>query len=571
MKFEDKTELTNESRRGFLKGTAVASAVAVVGTTVPGAAMASSMSIGKNVKDEHKWSWEEPAEPIAKRHIKNVVDTDIVVIGAGLSGLSAALSAAQLGAKVEIIEKNKVPAFRGGHITAVNSKVQQAMGINNDARQILREIVAWNLGRVDETLIKEFFSRSGSAMDWATDIGRKHGLEVTMWEGYYKGPDYTEYPVTHFFHEKDADLSYVYGQSNGIGNATIVPVLEKEAVANGVNINYKTPSVQILRDAEGNAMGVIAGKRGNYTQFNAKNVIIATGDYASNTEMLQRYSPFSLKADAQIYFPNKCNTGEGITQALQAGAVMQQHEPHGAVIHLEAGAASYGFLHVNTNGKRFKNEDVNTQSKSCTKELQPDGVAWTVYDKDWADQVKAQVDGDLAGGLFYGQMWQPWGKGWNKEIEQMTQEAHIKDGKVVVANSVAELAQKMEVPVADLEKTIARYNELYQQQNDTDFGKRKELLTPILKAPFYAGKLYSTLLTVCGGLGTDSSLLVKDKNNNSIPGLYVVGAAQGDFFSNDYPTLCPGIGHGRCLTYGRMAGILAAGGDVDKLLPAIEI
>ncbi|MCT8987602.1 FAD-dependent oxidoreductase [Shewanella phaeophyticola] len=571
MKFEDKTELTNESRRGFLKGTAVASAVAVVGSTVPGAAMASSMSIGKNVKDEHKWSWEEPAEPIAKRHIKNVVDTDIVVIGAGLSGLSAALSAAQLGAKVEIIEKNKVPAFRGGHITAVNSKVQQAMGINNDARQILREIVAWNLGRVDETLIKEFFSRSGSAMDWATDIGRKHGLEVTMWEGYYKGPDYTEYPVTHFFHEKDADLSYVYGQSNGIGNATIVPVLAKEAVANGVNINYKTPSVQILRDAEGNAMGVIAGKRGNYTQFNAKNVIIATGDYASNTEMLQRYSPFSLKADAQIYFPNKCNTGEGITQALQAGAVMQQHEPHGAVIHLEAGAASYGFLHVNTNGKRFKNEDVNTQSKSCTKELQPDGVAWIVYDKDWADQVKAQVDGNLAGGLFYGQMWQPWGKGWNKEIEQMTQEAHIKDGKVVVANSVAELAQKMEVPVAELEKTIARYNELYQQQNDTDFGKRKELLTPILKAPFYAGKLYSTLLTVCGGLGTDSSLLVKDKNNNSIPGLYVVGAAQGDFFSNDYPTLCPGIGHGRCLTYGRMAGILAAGGDVDKLLPAIEI
>lgn len=571
MKIKDKHEVTNESRRGFLKGSAVAGAVAVVGTAMPGAAMASGMSIGTEAADCHKWSWEEPVKPIPQHQIKQTVDTDIVIIGAGIAGLAAAISAAELGAKVEVIEKNKVPAFRGGHITAVGSKVQQALGINNDTRQIIRELVAWGLGRVDEQLIREFFSRSGSAMDWATDIGKKHGLEVTMWEGYYKGPDYTEYPVTHFFHEKDADLSYVYGHSNGIGNATLIPAMEKEAIAKGAKINYQTPSAQILRDASGKAVGVIAGKRGHYTQFNAKNVIIATGDYASNREMLQRFSPFSLKADAQIYFPNKCNTGDGITQALQAGAVMQQHEPHGAVIHLEAGAASYGFLHVNAEGNRFKNEDVNTQSKSCTKELQPEGVAWTVYDKDWADQVKAQVDGDLAGGLFYGQMWQPWGKGWNKEIELMTQEAHIKDGKVVVANSIAELANKMDVPVAELEKTIARYNELYQMKNDADYGKRTALLTPILKAPFYAGKLYSTLLTMCGGLGTDSSLLVKDKNNNSIPGLYVVGAAQGDFFSNDYPTLCPGIGHGRCLTYGRMAGILAAGGDVDKLLPAIEI
>lgn len=533
--------------------------------------MAGGMAIGQEASDTRKWSWEEPAKPIAKRHIKKVVDTDIVVIGAGLAGLSAAISAADLGAKVEIVEKNKVPAFRGGHITALDSKLQKEMGIENDTRQIIRELVAWAQGRVDEELLWQFFRKSGAAMDWATEIGKKHGLEVTMWEGYYKGPDYTEYPVTHFFHEKNADLSYVYGHSKGIGNATLVPAMEKEAVSKGVKVHYKTPSVQILRDAEGKAVGVIAGKRGKYTQFNAKNVIIATGDYASNREMMQRFSPFALKADAQIYFPNKCNTGDGMIQAMQAGAVMQKHEPHAAVIHLEAGAASYGFLHVNGHGKRFKNEDVNTQSKSCTKELEPDGIAWTIYDKDWAEQVKAQVDANIAGGLFYGQMWQPWGKGWNKEIEKMTQEAHIKDGKVLVANTIGELAQKMGVPKVELEKTISRYNELHQMQNDPDFGKREELLTPIIKPPFYAGKLYSTVLTMCGGLSTDSSLLVKDKNDQSIPGLYVVGAAQGDFFANDYPTICPGIGHGRCLTYGRMAGILAAGGNVDELMPSIDI
>ncbi|QVK24221.1 FAD-binding protein [Shewanella dokdonensis] len=112
---------------------------------------------------------------------------------------------------------------------------------------------------------------------------------------------------------------------------------------------------------------------------------------------------------------------------------------------------------------------------------------------------------------------------------------------------------------------------MYRQQNDVDYGKRKELLTAIDKPPYYAGKLISTVLTMCGGLRTDSSLLVKDANDQHIPGLYVVGAAQGEFFANDYPTICPGIGHGRCVTFGRMAGIKAAGGDIDKLLPSLKV
>ncbi|QIZ76285.1 FAD-dependent oxidoreductase [Ferrimonas lipolytica] len=568
---DDNKNIENNSRRSFLKGGAAAGAVAVAGV-VPGVALASGGDvIGHPAEEGHKWSWEQPVEPIPARHIKKEVDTDVLVIGAGLGGLSAAISARELGVKVDLIEKNKFPAFRGGHITAVDSSLQKKMGIENDSRQIIRELVYWAQGRVDEELIRTFFAKSGAAMDWAIDMGKKHDLDVTMWEGYYKGPDYTEQPVTHFFHEKGAELSYLYGNSKGIGNAALVPAMEKEARAQGVDIHYKTPSVQILRDEQGNTVGVIAGKKGKYTKFNTSKVIIATGDYASNREMMQRYDPFALQADAQIYFPNKCNTGDGMIQAMQAGGAMQQHEPHAAVIHLEAGAASYGFLHVNANGDRFKNEDVNTQSKSCTKELQPDGIAWTIYDRDWADQVKSQVDANLAGGLFYGQMWQPWGKGFNKEVEIETQAAHINDGKVVVANSIAELADKMGVPAKQLEQNVARYNELYELQNDVDYGKRKELLTPIGKPPYYAGKLASTVLTMCGGLSTDSSLLVRDENRKSIPGLYVVGAAQGEFFANDYPTICPGIGHGRCLTFGRMAGIMAAGGDVDKLLPSIMV
>jgi len=555
------------SRRDFLRGSMIGAAAAISVAAVPSV----SEAYPKAPHDPRKWSWEAPAKPISKSDIKKTVNTDVLVIGAGLSGIVAALSAAECGASVQVVDKNATWAARGGHITAFGSKVQKKMGIENDHRQIIRDWIAWAQGRVEESLLWEFGRKSGACMDWTVDIAAKHGLEVAMWDGYYKGPDYTEYPVTHFFYKKGGNAAYVNGVATEAGNIVLVPALESEAKSKGVVFNYKTPAVRILKDASGKASGVIAGRAGKYTQYNAKSVIIATGDYASNLEMRECFAPFTLLADAQIYFPNKCNTGDGLVMAMQAGGAMQRHDPHAAVIHLEAGAGSYGFLHVNALGERFKNEDVNTQSKSCTKELEPGGIAWTVYDKYGIDQVKQQLDAGLAGGLFYGQTFQKWGSGFDVEMEKSIQQQHIKDGKILVADSIEELARKMNVPADKFKATIARYNELYKMQDDPDYGKRKELLTPIGTPPFYAGKLISTILTMCGGLRTDTSLQVLTEQGEPIKNLYVVGSAQGEFFANDYPTICPGIGHGRCITFGRMAGILAAGEDPDVLIPSIKI
>jgi len=564
------------SRRNFLKiGGAAAAATASSGLLVgcapksaseaPGAAPAAAEAV--------KWSWEVVPEPVPADQIKQTVDADVVVIGAGLAGICASLGAIEAGAaNVVVIDKNESWAARGGHITGFNTKVHKELGIEIDYRQIIRDWIAWAQGRVDERLVWMFARKSGACLDWAIDMAEAKNLNVTLWDGYYHGPDYTEYQVTHFFYNDEADLSYTYGNSTGIGNVVLVPALEETAKEKGVRFDYSTPAVQLIRDGEGPVTGVIAGAEGEYTQYNAKGgVIIATGDYASNTEMVERYSPFTLLSDSQIYMPNKCNTGDGLIMAMHVGGAMQQHEPHAAVIHLESGAASYGFLHVNALGERFKNEDVNTQSKSCSKEYEPGGIAWTIYDADGLTQVKQQVDAGLGGGLFYGQMWQPMDLGWSMEVEQETLEQHIKDGKVVVADTIEELAEKMEVPVETFVATVKRYNELYELQNDPDFGKRTELLTPLVKPPFYGGKLASTTLSMCGGLHTDTSLRVLAADDKPIEGLYVAGSAQGDFFANDYPTICPGIGHGRCITFGRMAGIKAAGGDVDALIPSLDI
>lgn len=286
--------------------------------------------------------------------------------------------------------------------------------------------------------------------------------------------------------------------------------------------------------------------------------------------MKARYAPLATIVDDQIYFPNKCNTGDGHLMAMDIGGAMQKIEPHAAVIHLESGAISYGFLHVNALGKRFKNEDVNTQSKSCSKLYEPDRIAWTIYDADGLKQVQNQLENNQAGGLFYGQMERLIGEKWSMEEEQNQLERHIKAGKVVTANSIEELAQKMKVPAETLKATVARYNEMAKQQNDSEFGKRVELLKPIEKPPFYAGKLLATLLTMSGGLRTDTSLRVLDENDNPVENLYVAGAAQGDFFAADYPTICPGIGHGRCITFGRLAGLLAAGKSADDI-PSLKV
>ena len=199
-----------------------------------------------------------------------------------------------------------------------------------------------------------FARKSGACMDWAVDMCAKNDVKVTLWEGYYKGPTYTEFPVTHFFYNKDVSLDYTYGNSTGIGNVVLVPAMLKEAEKLGVKTFFRMPAVRFVKNAKGEVDTVIAGRKGNYTRFVARRgVVIASGCYASNEEMRKHWSPYSLRVDAQIYFPAKTNTGDCHIMAMQAGGAMQKLEDHAATVHLEAGAASYGFLHVNALGERF--------------------------------------------------------------------------------------------------------------------------------------------------------------------------------------------------------------------------
>lgn len=244
------------SRRGFLKGT-----LATAGVALAGASHAGDIPAEWAKPKCSNWSWEKPMEKIPADQIKKTVDTDVVVIGAGLTGFSAALSAAEEGAKVVVVEKTRSWSARGGHITAFGSKVQKSMKVNVDAAEIVRRLIAWGQGRMDERLLWMFAKKCGACMDWAVDLAAKNDVKVTLWEGYYKGPTYTEFPVTHFFYNKDVSLDYTYGNSTGIGNVVLMPCFEKELKAKGVNIMYRTPAVQLIREKNnGRVTGLIVGR-----------------------------------------------------------------------------------------------------------------------------------------------------------------------------------------------------------------------------------------------------------------------------------------------------------------------
>ena len=138
----------------------------------------------------------------------------------------------------------------------------------------------------------------------------------------------------------------------------------------------------------------------------------------------------------------------------------------------------------------------------------------------------------------------------------------------IPAHSLEELAAKMDVPFETLKATVDRYNELCAMGDDPDFGKRPELLTTVVKAPFYAVKMGSALLDVMGGCLTNKELNVLDADYQPIPGLYAVGNVAGGLYGVDYPLLWNGNSHSRCLTWARAAVADIAG---DSPAPASPV
>ena len=534
-------------RRGFLKS-AVASGVAGI------AASSSLLAVQEKAGPQTgcKQSWEIPPAPIPESEIKNTVTTEVVVVGAGIAGIATALSAAEGGLKVIVLEKGKTFSVRGFDIAAVDSRIQKKMGITIDVPKAIRALIKNCDKQVKEELYWIWTRNSGKALDWILDQTEPAGLVTKLSTSQYKGPDYFEYPVTHHIlggpHTKDGSF------------IDVVEILVKNAKAKGVDFRYRMPGARLIREGKGPVTGVIAGAAGNYTRFIAtKGVVMATGDYGSNKEMLSYYCPIATYADHNVYTPLGANVGDGHKMGLWAGAAFQKGM-HAPMIHMLGGAWPYFFLHVNKRGLRYQNEDLSCQAGCLGKMMQPDGIGWTLLDSDFLTHVPKTLA--TGGGFFWDHPGRDMGEEWTPGEDMAALQDNIKAGLAFKADTWDELAVKMKVPADALKKTVARYNELVKKGVDEDFGKRKELLFPIQKPPFYAGLMKSALLATTSGLRVNTKLEVLDDKDEPLGGLYAVGNVQGDMFAVNYPTVFPGLSHGRCVTFGRLVGLHLAGKEM---------
>jgi fumarate reductase flavoprotein subunit len=495
-------------------------------------------------------SFEIEPPPIPEDEIKETLTTDVVVVGAGTSGKAAALSAAQAGAKVIQIDKHVTFRWSGGIIAAIDSRLQKKLGIRVDKEEVIRELMKWGGNKPDQRMIRLWADHSGPVIDWLMDMTDTAGINTVMFQwpqpaGFNPNTEYyPEFPVGHW---------HTDGTNKTLDHSLALNCVQNHSLKLRVDIRYQTRAVRLIREGKGRVSGVIArNKNGFYVQFNARRaVVLCTGDYGSNPAMMQKYCSIAAEVARlnNIYMvrnedlrlaPEPLNVGDGHLMAMWVGGVMEPG-PHAPMAHAALGPVGANpFLRINIMGLRYENEDVPVQSVANSLARQPGKKVWQIFDAKWEEELSRMGVGL---GRFYAI---------NEVVKKRFEDLAIK------ANTVEDLARKMEVPVETFKTTVDRYNELARLGKDLDFGKDPTRLTTIEKPPFYAGSLVQEFLVVLGGLNANTELQMLDAAGNVIPGIYLAGNTVGNRFAVDYPTMCPGLSHGMAWTTGRLSGLSAA-------------
>ncbi len=487
------------------------------------------------------FSWETPPEPVPEAEIAETVTAEVIVLGGGISGLAASARCADRGLKVVTLDKNEKMQALAGQIAAVNSRVMAEKGITIDKKQLAADWLKMSGSRVQEDLLWLFINRSAEGFHWLLDLAGDC-LEVGVYEA-YKGPMFSEYPGTHHIMLKKGCDKYKHWG----GGLLACEILEKAFLEKGGTLLRGTAGLYLEKNEDGRVTGCVAKcADGKYRRYaGTKAVVLATGDCSDDREMLEAFCPIGTRPSKQV--KRKGNTGDGQKMAFWAGAALDNPE-WAATLHTLGFSGYQGFfLHVNRLGRRFMNEDTWMQAKSVRCLMQPGGdFAYTVMDSKYLDEI---------GDRFYelgGQGMMPLsvvGDGYNREGMEKFVQKQIAEGNAFCADTLEELAEKMEVPAENLVQTVARYNEIVASGDDVDYGKRQRLLTSVEQGPFYALKWGPVLLDIFGGAQIDTNLNVIGADSKNIPGLYAVGNAAGGMYAVDYPLLLNGNSYGRALAY----------------------
>lgn len=466
--------------------------------------------------------------------IKVVKEYDVVVVGAGSPGMPAALSACEENLSVAILQK-EAEASACGHIAA---GVDYEGSNKADVQKLVKRMMKDSAYRPKRGLIEKYATYSGQAIDWIYKIMKEAGVQVNeLGNGPHAG----------LIKDEDIDVHFktilVGPKPYDVGSA--VKALSDYAEAKGVDIYYSSPAVKLIK--EGNRVqSVIAKGPDGYFELKAKKgVVLATGDYQNDKEMMKKYLPdiahFETKKEGR--------TGDGHKMIMEVGGRME-NIGHTKMVHdMDAGPGSMmslPFLRVKLDGKRFCNEQIQMEYMNCYT-LKEKGHYAQIFDDAYLEKTK-HWDAALPD---------------KEELKNyMPEEEGEKEGVLVdriatfKADTLEELAEKLQITDKDqFIKTVKRYNELCELGQDLDFGVDKENLTTIDTPPYYGTHRHVRFTQGCSGVEVNENNQVLDQEDTPIEGLFAIGNLAGNFYgSSDYPLSISGLNLGHNFTQGYLVG-----------------
>ena len=416
---------------------------------------------------------------------EKTVDTEIVVIGAGGAGMTAAIMLHQAGKSFVLLEK--MP-YAGGNTTkatggmnAAETHYQKEQGIEDSTALFAADTMKGGHALNDPSLVAMMANKSAEAIDWLDTIGAS--LPKISYSG-------------------GASVNRIHAPEDGSGvGGFLVDRFSAKLEELGVEILYNTAATELLTDGEGKICGVKAdGEDCSYT-FNCKAVILATGGFGANEEMYTQYRP-DLKGTVTTNAPGA--TGDGILMAQALGADLvdiEQIQLHPTVeqttsILITESVRGDGAILVNSQGVRFTNELLTRDAVSAAELAQEGQFAWIIFDQNLRDHLKAT-------------------------------EKYVKSGITVQADTIEGLAELLEIDPATLAKTLEDWNGYVKNQRDPDFGRTTGMDADLTTPPYYAIKIAPGIHHTMGGVKINTAAQVINTEGQPIPGLFAAGEVTG--------------------------------------------
>ena len=523
--------------------------------------------------DENDWLGKEP--DIDEAAITETIDTDIVIVGAGNGGMFAAAYAAANGLNFRVIEQNaNVQDTRHWYGAVDSAAAKEAGEPATDKAKLLSEISRYASGKCDQRVVKTWINESAAMHDFMRSILEdKYG-----WVCDFTSGSEAAWPAENAEH--NTDYLYPVQEHNYMASESASGTPRNELLLQyiqelGYDVDFKTSLAKLEKNSDGRITGIIAQSTedDHFIRYNAnQGVLLACGGFPGNPYMMEQLDPLGTSVTTACSY-SPADKGYGIRAAVWAGANLDKEAApmlfdRGIVApgvdagYVDSDSAFGGkafpgkirqynpgtqpFLKVNRNGERFANESCPYNDIVYAAAHQPGRVYAQICDANILEDAKRFHTIGCSAQTR---------NGGEKYIQGKMDEA-IETGALFKCDTLDELADKMGFTGAAKDTflaTVERYNELYDKQNDEDFGKPAYRLSAIRTAPFYGCWLGASLLTTEQGIAINEKGQALDTNNQPMEGLYITGDMSGSFFANNYPCLMAGVAMGRTLTFAMKA------------------